>query len=55
MRVLTAILFFKGTADLYEGQLIGLSTMYRSGTCTLDKVASWVFLYANIAVDNMQV
>ncbi|XP_050733789.1 uncharacterized protein LOC127007150 isoform X2 [Eriocheir sinensis] len=44
-----------GIADLYEGQLGGLSTMYRSGTCTLDKVASWVFLYANLAVDNLQI
>lgn len=47
--------FGLGTADLYEGQLGGLSTMYRSGTCTLDKVASWVFLYANLAVDNLQI
>ncbi|KAK8388160.1 hypothetical protein O3P69_020207 [Scylla paramamosain] len=44
-----------GEAVLYEGQVEGLSKMYRGGTCTLDKVASWVFLYANLADENLQV
>ena len=46
---------FQGEAVLYDGQVEGLSKMYRGGTCTLDKVASWVFLYANLADENLQV
>ncbi|KAG0726510.1 hypothetical protein GWK47_036393 [Chionoecetes opilio] len=43
-----------GKAELYDGEVVGLSTLYRSGLCTLDKVASWVFLYANFAVEDMK-
>ncbi|XP_063592834.1 uncharacterized protein LOC134769954 [Penaeus indicus] len=42
-------------ADLYDGQLTGLSTIHRDGTCTLDRVADWLFLYANVAVENLGV
>ncbi|ROT79066.1 hypothetical protein C7M84_002224 [Penaeus vannamei] len=44
-----------GVADLYNGQLTGLSTLHRDGTCTLDRVADWLFLYANVAVENLGV
>ncbi|TOF86077.1 hypothetical protein CGJ15_25345 [Vibrio parahaemolyticus] len=46
--------FGLGTAALYGGQLSGLSTMHRDGLATIDKVADWVFLYANVAVENLQ-
>lgn len=47
--------FGMGVADLYNGQLTGLSTLHRDGTCTLDRVADWLFLYANVAVENLGV
>ena len=46
---------FQGDTDLYAGQLVGLSKLHRSGTCTLDKVASWMFLYANLGLENLEV
>ncbi|XP_037790983.1 uncharacterized protein LOC119586342 [Penaeus monodon] len=47
--------FGMGVADLHDGQLTGLSTIHRDGTCTLDRVADWLFLYANVAVENLGV
>lgn len=41
-------------ADLSNGSLAGLSTVRRSGTCTVDTVVGWLFLYANVAVGPIQ-
>ncbi|XP_042229660.1 uncharacterized protein LOC121871435 [Homarus americanus] len=51
----TSLNFGLGTADLYDGQLSKLSTLHRDGLATLDKIADWVFLYANIAVEDLEV
>ncbi|KAK3864296.1 hypothetical protein Pcinc_030011 [Petrolisthes cinctipes] len=44
-----------GSASVYSGEVMGLSTLHRDGTCTLDLVAGWMFLYANIAVEQLKV
>ncbi|XP_045612996.1 uncharacterized protein [Procambarus clarkii] len=51
----TSLNFGLGTAELYDGLVSGMSTLHRDGSATLDKVADWIFLYANVAVENLQV
>jgi len=40
--------------SIVNGTFIGLSTGVRSGTCTVDLVTDWIFLYANAAVGKLE-
>jgi len=40
--------------EVYNGELTGLSSLHRTGTATMDRVADWAFLYANIGVKEIK-
>jgi len=44
----------QATASLANGTLTGLASLERTGTCTLDTVADWTFLYANVGLGLIQ-